>query len=102
MVGEPRTYEWLRHGFPVGAPVIACQVRTMRLARGREKEKLRADFAEILGPLKPENVLIYGGKENRDWLTDYLYPGPTYHYLSSFMAARSAWKKTRQKSKGDA
>jgi hypothetical protein len=99
MLGPAESREWLIHGIPKKLPLISCQVRTMRLARNREKERLQDDFKTIIGELQPENVLLYGGKENKDWVGAYLPHGPKYHYLSSFMAGRAKHRAESSKRK---
>ena len=80
--------DWFFGGFPVGAPVVATQVRTSK-AKG---EKLQAghQIAASIERTKPQVLYIYGGEENREWLEPILPVGTEYVW-------GTAWTNQRRK-----
>ncbi len=78
-------------GMPKNPPIVSTQCRTMGQTKD-DKEKSRmiwlASTNRQIQILEPENVIIYGGMNHRQWLEPALTPGPTYHYVESVLDAR--------------
>ena len=75
-------------GIPKGAHVVSCQSRT---SAGGKKYFVEG-LTRALIALKPKNVLVYGGDDNRKWLEPNLPEGPIYHWLSSYARVRNRRK----------
>lgn len=71
-------------GIPKGVPVVSAQVRTS----GKLRKSFIEGVSEALIAVEPQNVLLYGGDDNRKWLEGELPEGPTYHWLSSYTRVR--------------
>jgi len=89
-VGDITKTEFEIMGIPKKCPVIAFECRA-GFSPGEEGDKQRAIWMESINrqikELKPENVVVYGGEQHRDWLK--LYKGPNYVYLSQWATVRS-------------
>jgi hypothetical protein len=87
---SPESMQWLADGIPKQAPVVALQVRTAKTQQLRIE--LTRDLLKLIPMVDPQNVILYGGLENRDWLEGQLPGGPEYHWLT-------AWTNQRRKKK---
>lgn len=83
---DERSYEFAHLGIPRGLPVVSVQCRTTRSKLG--KDYFIKGLSVAIEQLQPENVLIYGGSDHRQWLEDSLPEQPVYHWLESWTSMR--------------
>lgn len=77
---------WPLWVIPPRPPVVAVQCRATRSDYGRDL--FRHTFSAQIEMIQPGHVLLYGGKENRDWVEPLLPAGPEYHWHTSWTAKR--------------
>lgn len=78
---DERSREFSVAGIPKRPPVVGLQCRT---SGGKERHTSHAiGTAWAIEQVQPEQVIVYGGLEHRDWLEPELPSGPTYHWLTS-------------------
>ena len=63
---DERSYEFATLGIPRNCKVVSCQVQTTRSSKG--KEYFAKGLAENIRQIQPENVILYAGLNQRDWL----------------------------------
>jgi hypothetical protein len=73
---------------PKNAEVVSVQVRTSK----GHKPYMVDGLCRVIVAAQPQNVLLYGGDDNRKWLETELPNGPVYHWLSSYARVRNRRK----------
>jgi hypothetical protein len=87
MWSDERSFQFCFTGIPVGAPVTACECRTPGGNDADRRAFLRG-LTEAVRQVRPQHVLVYGGREHSYWLTGNLPKGPEYTLLPSWTSAR--------------
>lgn len=83
---DERSYSFAHLGIPKGCPVVSVQCRTTRSRKG--KEHFGKGLSHAITELEPQNVLVYGGAEHRQWIEPLLPEGVVYHWLESWTSLR--------------
>lgn len=79
---DERSFDFAYLGIPKNLPVVSVQCRTTRSRKG--KEFFGKGLASSIEELTPQNVIVYGGAEHRQWIEPLLPATTCYHWLESW------------------
>lgn len=83
---DEHSYEFCNLGIPKNSPVVACQAQTTRSAKG--KQFFLQGLVRAIADIEPQTVVIYGGRDHREWVEPELPEGIAYVFLPSWSSAR--------------
>lgn len=83
---DERSFDFAHSGIPQNLPVVSVQCRTTRSRKG--KEFFGKGLAQAIEKLTPQNVIVYGGAEHRQWIEPLLPTTACYHWLESWTSLR--------------